>query len=166
MAALTAVPWIAVSLVDLTNAQAGPLVTAFQSTALYAGPGAPQTDPTTQVIADISAEILGAVGFSGRYTMDASQGLLVPDLIPPNLKPFCVAKVVRLMRQRLEMDLKAAMIEDERTYQRVLSALRAGQYPVDATNNPSGVVISVKPGLATLNYGYHRRFQPHQLNDL
>jgi hypothetical protein len=160
--ALTALPWIAVALVDLQNAQAGALVTAFQTTALASG----QTDPTTQVIADTSDEILGSIGFSGRYTMDASQGTLTPNLIPPNLKNFCVKKAIRTLRGRLNMGLMPDQIQDERTYQSTLAQLRKGEFPVDATNNPSGVDVSVKPGLVALNPGYHRHFQPHQLRNL
>lgn len=161
----SSVPWIAVTVGDLQNAQAGPLVVAFQSTALAVG----QVDPTGQILTDVSAEVLGAVGFSGRYTMDASQGTFaagVPDLIPPNLKSLVVNKVVRIMRGRLEMVATAMQIEDEKTYQRVLQQIRDGRYPVDATNNPSGSDISVKPGLVTLNKGSHRHFRPHQLNNL
>lgn len=163
----SSVPWIQVALVDLQNVQAGPLVIAFQSTALYTPASGPvQTDPTTQVIADVSAEVLGAVGYSGRYTMDASQGTLTPDVIPPNLKRFVVGKVVRLMRERLEMSITALQVEDEKVYQRTLDLIRNGRYPVDASSNPSGSNISVQPGLVASNLGYHRRFTPHQLNNL
>lgn len=159
MAGNSAIPWVAVALLDLQNAQAGALVTAFQSTAL--GPGQP--DPTTQVIADTSDEILGAVGFSGRYTMDASQGNQTPNVIPPNLKNMAVRKIVRLMRGRLEMTLLPDMIEDERTYQRTLGLLRKGEFPVDATNNPSGSNVGIKPGLVQYNCGQPRRFSPCNL---
>lgn len=162
MAGLPAVPWIAVGLIDLQNAQAGPLVVAFQSTALAAG----QPDPTAQVIADVSDEILGSIGFSGRYTMDASQGTVFPNVIPPNLKNMAVKKICRLMKGRLEMPLRTDEIEEGRTYERTLDALRRGAFPIDATNNPSGSNIAVKPGLVASNYGYRREFQPHDLRNL
>jgi hypothetical protein len=165
MAGNSSVPWVAVTVSDLQNAQAGALVLAFQTTALGQG----QSDPTAQVLTDVSAELLGAVGFSGRYTMDASQGTFgagVPDLIPPNLKSLVVNKVVRIMRGRLEMVATAMQIEDEKTYQRTLDRIRLGQYPVDATNNPSGSDISVRPGLVALNYGNRRHFRPGQLDNL
>jgi hypothetical protein len=159
MAGNSAIPWIAVGLVDLQNAQAGPLVVAFQSTALAAN----QADPTPQIISDVTDEILGAVGFSGRYTMDASQGNVFPNLLPPNLKNMAVRKIVRILRGRLEMTLLPDQIEDERTYQRTLQLLRDGKYPVDATNNPSGSDISIKPGLVQMNCGQRRQFSPGQL---
>lgn len=159
MAGNSAIPWIAVALLDLQNAQAGALVTAFQSTAL--GPNQP--DPTGQVIADVSDEILGAVGFSGRYTMDASQGNTTPNVIPPNLKTMAVRKIVRLMRGRLEMTLLPDQIEDERTYQRTLGLLRDGRFPVDATNNPSGSDVSIKPGQVGINRGQRRQFGPREM---
>jgi hypothetical protein len=162
---LSAVPWYGLVLADLQNAQAGPLVVAMQGTALASG----QTDPTPQVMCDTCDEILGAVGFSGRYTMDASQGTFaagVPNLIPPNLKNFAVKRVIRTCKGRLNMAPNAMDIEDERTYQRTLQLLREGKYPVDVTNNPSGSNISVKPGLVTLNQGYCRHYQPWQLRNL
>ena len=165
MSGLSAVPWIQVALVDLQNAQAGPLVVAMQSTALASG----QTDPTPQVICDTSDEILGAVGFSGRYTMDASQGTFaagVPNLIPPNLKNFCVKRVIRTCKGRLNMAPNAMDLVDEKTYQDTLSLLRKGQYPVDLTNNPSGSNVSIKSGAVALNSGYCRKFQPWELRNL
>jgi hypothetical protein len=137
----------------------------MQSTALASG----QSDPTPQVICDTSDEILGAIGFSGRYLMDASQGTFgsgTPNLIPPNLKNFCVKRVIRTCKGRLNMAPNAMDIEDERTYQRTLELLRKGQYPVDLTNNPSGSNVSIKSGAVALNTGYCRKFQPCQLNNL
>lgn len=162
MSGVTGVPWVAITLTDLQNAQAGALVTAFQTSALASG----QADPTGKVINDVTQEILGAVGFSGRYTMDASQGTVVPDVLPPNLLNMAVAKVCRKMRGRLEMPLMPDQIEDERTFQRTLQLLRDGRYPVTATSNPSGTDISGNPGLVALNPGQWRRFTPGQLNNL
>lgn len=162
MAGLAAVPWIQVALVDLQNAQAGPLVVAFQSTALAMG----QADPTPQAIADITDQILGSIGFSGRYTMDASQGTVFPNVIPPNLKNMAVRAVCRFMKGRLEMPLRADETEDGRTFERTLQLLRDGRFPIDATSNPSGSDIAVKPGLVAINYGYRRQFQPHDLSNL
>lgn len=162
MSGLSALPWIAVGVTDLQNAQAGALVAAFQGTALGVG----QTDPTGPVIAQVSDELLGDIGFSGRYTMDASQGTVTPNLIPPNLKDLCVKRVVRIMRGRLEMPLTADQIQDERTYQSIRGQIRRGEYPIDLTNNPSGSNVSIKSGQVSLNPGYCRRFQPWQLNNL
>ena len=162
MSGLSALPWIAVSVTDLQNAQAGALVTAFQSTALASG----QADPTGPTIAQVSDELLGDIGFSGRYTMDASQGTLVPNLIPPNLKDVCVKRVVRIMRGRLEMSLTADQIQDERTYQSIRTQIRKGQYPIDLTNNPSGSNVSLKGGAVALNCGQRRHFTPGQLSNL
>lgn len=165
MAGVASVPWYTVVLADLQNAGAGPLITAFQSTALASGQG----DPTTQVICDTCDELLGAIGFSGRYTMDASQGTFaagIPNLIPPNLKNFVVKRVIRTCKGRLNMAMMPVDLDDERTYQRTLQLLRDGKYPVDLTSNPSGSDISIKGGQVALNPGYRRRFQPCQLNDL
>ena len=162
MPGLTGVPWIQVALIDLQNVQAGPLVVAMQGTALASG----QPDPTTQVIADTSDEIIGAIGFSGRYVMDASQGTLTPNVIPPNLKNFCVKKVVRTLRGRLNMTIMPDQIQDEQTYQKTLGLLREGRFPVDTTNNPSATNLSVKGGQTVLNPGVRRQFRPCQLRNL
>jgi hypothetical protein len=162
MPGLPSVPWIAVTLADLQDAQAGPLVTAFQTTALASG----QSDPTGRVIANISDEILGSIGFSGRYTMDASQGTVTPNVIPPNLKDLCVKKVCRVLKGRLNMVLLPDQTQDERTYQSTLLQLREGRFPINATSNPSGSNIAVKPGLVTLNLGQRRQFEPHDLRNL
>lgn len=165
MSGLSALPWYQLSLVDLQNAQAGPLVVAMQSTALATNQG----DPTPAIMCQVADEILGAVGFSGRYLMDASQGTFAtgtPNLIPPNLKDMAVKKVIRICRGRLDLLLKPDQIQDEQTYQRTLGLLREGKFPVDVTNNPSGSDVSSKPGLVALNCGYHRQFQPRELNNL
>lgn len=162
MAGLSALPWVAVTVADLQNAQAGALVSAFQGTALGSG----QSDPTGPVIAQVSDEILGDIGFSGRYIMDASQGTVTPNVIPPNVKDLCVKRVVRIMRGRLEMALTSDQMQDERTYQSIRRDIREGRYPIDQTSNPSGSNVSIKSGQVSLNCGQRRRFQPCDLENL
>lgn len=162
MPGLSQVPWYQISVADIQNAQSGPLVSAFQATALASGQG----DPTTAILGKVASEILGAIGFSGRYTMDASQGTQSPDLIPPNLLDWAVGRAVRLMRSRLEMASTPFLDGEQRSYDMLLGRLRRGEEPIDATNNPSGSNISIKPGTVTLNYGMRRQFTRHQLRNL
>jgi hypothetical protein len=163
MSGLSQVPWVAIALTDIQNARPGALVTGFQATALASG----QSDPTLYIIQKVTAEVLGAVGYSGRYTMDASQGQNgTVDLLPPNLFDFAVEKCCRMMEKRLAMPWTPDEVKDEDRYQKTLVEIRLGKYPIDATNNPSGSNISIQPGQVALNCGYHRRFQPWQLNNL
>lgn len=151
---LTGVPWIAVGLTDVQNARPGVLVTAFQSTAL--GPG--QTDPTTAIIQKCTAELLGAVGYSGRYVMDASQGLVTPDVVPPNLFDALVEKICRTAEGRLSLPWTDAEKSDERSYKTMLDRLREGKWPVDATNNPGNLAAISSQGGAVASFGGARRF--------
>lgn len=157
MAALQAVPWVQIALVDLQNARAGPLVTAFQSTALAAG----QADPTPNVIQKYSAEILGDISFSGRVVMDASQGTISPDVVPPNCVDLIVQKICRVLKGRLAMQLNADEIQDERTYQSIRGQIRRGEYPIDATNNPGNLAgIASKGGAVASIPGLRPMFGP------
>lgn len=163
MAGLSALPWVAVALADIQNARPGALVTAFQSTALASG----QADPTLAIVQKVTAEVLGAVGFSGRYVMDASQGQNgAVDVLPPNLFDFAVEKCCRMMEKRLAMPWTPDETKDEERYQKVLVDIREGRYPVDATSNPSGSNVSIKSGQVSLNCGQRRRFQPCDLENL
>ena len=160
--AASSVAWIQITLADLQNARAGPLVLAFQSTALASG----QTDPTAPIIADATEEVLGVMGYSGRYTMDASYGTVSPNVIPPNLKRLVVEKICRIFKGRLNMALLPQEVDDERTYQIRLADLRVGRWPVDMTNNP-GNNLSAQPGSVTqVPCAQAVRFRTSQLNNL
>lgn len=153
--ALTGVPWVAVALTDIQNARPGTLVAAFQGTALASGQG----DPTLAIIQKVTADILGAVGYSGRYVMDASQGQNgAVDVLPPNLFDFAVEKMCRMMEKRLMMPWTDDEKADERQYQNVLRDLKLGKYPVDATNNPGNAASISSQGGAVASVGGTRRF--------
>ena len=152
---LSGVSWIAVAVSDIQNARPGALVSAFQGTALASG----QADPSLAIIQKITAEILGAAGYSGRYVMDASQGQNgAVDVIPPNLVDFAVEKCCRTMEKRLAMPWTMDEGKDEDRYQRMLERLRKGDYPIDATNNPGALAAISSQGGAVFSSGSARRF--------
>ncbi len=130
--ALTATQWIQIVFADIQNSRSGPLSLGFASTALATG----QTDRVTPLISNTTEEIIGAIGFSGKYTMDASYGSLTPNVIPPNLKDLAVEKIIRRLKLVLNMALLQQETDDERNYNRILSLIREGRYPIDITNNP------------------------------
>lgn len=160
--AATSVTWIQIGIGDLQNARAGPLVLAMQQTALSTG----QSDPTPDIIAEASDEVLGVIGFSGRYTMDAAYGTETPNRIPPNLKRLVVEKICRIFKGRLNMALLPQEVQDERDYQTRLRDIREGRWPIDLTDNP-GNNLSRPEGAVTMTTTYQAiRFRTSQLNNL
>lgn len=141
-----ATTWIQLSFADIQNSRSGPLSLGFQSTALAAG----QTDRVTPLISNVSEEIVGAIGFSGKYVMDASYGSVSPCKIPPNLKDPAVEKVIRRLKLVLNMPLLAQETDDEKTYNRTLALIREGKYPVDITNNPGGNISIPAGGVGSI----------------
>ena len=154
--ALTGVPWVAIAVTDIQNARPGVLVTGFQTTALAPG----QADPSLLILQKVTADILGAAGYSGRYVMDASQGQTATgvDVLPPNLFDMAVEKCCRMMERRLAMAWTPDEIRDEDRYHRILERLRKGDYPIDATNNPGNLAAISSQGGAVASSGGARRF--------
>ena len=161
MSAASSVAWIQVTLGDLQNSRAGPLVLAFTATALSSG----QSSPVPSIIADATEEILGVMGFSGRYTMDASYGTVSPNVIPPNLKRLVVENICRIFKRRLNMALLPQEVEDERMYQARLRDLREGNWPVDLTDNP-GNNLSVNGGSVSTTTALTSQFTRSKLRNL
>lgn len=145
----TSVPWVAVALADIQNARPGPLVAAFQSTALAAG----QSDPTTAIIQKCTTELLAAVGYSGRVVMDASQGNVTPDVVPPNLFDRLVEKICRSMAKRVNYAWTVDEQNDERSYQKMLQGLMSGTVAVYATSNPGAASSLSAAGGAVASVG-------------
>jgi hypothetical protein len=160
MSAASSVAWIQITLADLQNSRAAALVAGFTGTSLASG----QSSPVPAIISDATEEILGVIGFSGRYAMDASYGTVSPNVIPPNLKSMVVENICRLLKKRLNMALLAQEVEDERNYQSRLRDLRAGEWPVDVTDNP-GNNLSAQGGTVSI-CAPSARFKRSQLSNL
>ena len=133
---LTSVTWVAVAVSDIAAARPGALVTAFQSTALYPG----QADPSLYIIQKCTNELLGAIGYSGRYIMDASQGQNgAVDVVPPNLFNDLVEEICRTMEKRLGMPWTPDETNAARDYRKIMLDLMKGSHPVMASNNPGNL---------------------------
>lgn len=160
---LTATQWIQITIADIQASRSGPLVLGFQTTALAPG----QPDPVPVIIAQVTEEIIGSIGFSGRYTMDASYGSVNPNVIPPNLKDLAVEKICRKLKGRFtgSVGLTTDEREDEKDYERKMSLIRDGRYPIDVTNNP-GNNLSVRGGSVVAIQGQRTQFRASQLRNL
>ena len=88
-------------------------------------------DPVPAAIALIVAELRGAIGFSGRYILDADATTL-----PASLHDLAIKKIVRDVSKAVSFPLTADEIADERTYESRLDKIRTGQWPVEKPDNP------------------------------
>lgn len=119
--------WFTISAGDLNDRKVAELVTALREEALAVG----QTDPMPRIIADVTNEIRDAIGFSGRYTLDAN-----PAALPNGLKEIAVKKVVRDMKGRLQQALDKDEETDAEIYEARLKALVKGEWPVGDPDTP------------------------------
>lgn len=159
--AASATTWIQVTFADIQNSRSGPLVLGFQSTALATG----QTNPVPAIIDQVTEEILGIIGFSGRVVMDASYGTVSPNVLPPNLKDMAVEKICRKLKGRLDMPLTEQERQDEKDYNQRLNLLREGKWPVDISDNP-GNNLSVQGGAVVSQQRQHAEFTRRGLRGL
>ena len=88
-------------------------------------------DPAPAAIALITGELRGAIGFSGRYVLDADTTTL-----PVSLQDLAVKKIVRELSKAVSFPLTADEIADERTYESRLDKIRTGQWPIEKPDNP------------------------------
>lgn len=119
--------WIPITASDLNDARAAKLVEALRTKALAAG----QTDPVPRAVETVVAEVRAAIGFSGRYILDATAAN-----IPGSLKDLAVQRVIRVAKQRLLMAFAEVEAKDEELYQRRLEQLTAGKWPVETADSP------------------------------
>ena len=101
-------------------------MTSAQTKALQSA----QADPLPVLIAQVTEQLRGSVGFRTPALLDATAGTL-----PPNLVPDAIGEIIR----RLKMRLNKTLNDDERIaasgYRKLLAALNAGEWPVDAPLN-------------------------------
>jgi hypothetical protein len=129
--------WILLTESDLNDATAAPIILAAASSVLAAG----QPDPLPNLIAATVEELRGVIGFSGKYQLDGTSDATIPS----NLKKMAVEKVCREARKRLRLQQQPADIEDEKTYQARLNAIRDGKWPIERPT----IAASVNPDLPT-----------------
>lgn len=129
--------WISITAPSLNDAKAAPLLAAVANTCLAAA----QQDPTPALISQIVEELRGAIGFSGKYGVSATDGT-----IPPNLKDLAVQKIIRICKRRLEQTLTQDDTADESTYQKRLDYIRRGEWPIDQPDDPLATAPSTPKG--------------------
>jgi len=93
-------------------------------------------DPAPAAIANITLELRGAIGFSGKYAVDADTTAL-----PGSLLDLAIKKIVRDMAKAVNLPLTEDEKTDERTYEARLEKIRAGDWPVENADTP----IATKP---------------------
>ena len=146
--------WFTISAGDLNDRKVAELVTALREEALAVG----QTDPMPRIIADVTREIRDAIGFSGRYTLDAN-----PASLPNGLKEIAVKKVVRDMKGRLQQALDKDEETDAEIYEARLKALVKGEWPVGEPDTPLSPVpvqtASASPRIKTKVRAFSRENQ-------
>lgn len=146
--------WFTISADDLNDRKVAELVTALREEALAVG----QTDPMPRIIADVTNEIRDAIGFSGRYTLDAN-----PAALPNGLKEMAVKKVVRDMKGRLQQPLDKDDERDAEVYESRLKSLVKGEWPVGEPDTPLSPVpvqsASASPRIKTKTREFSRANQ-------
>ena len=136
--------WRPIVLSDLNAASVSGKVALIQSAA--AARSLP--DPAPAAIANVTLELRGAIGFSGKYSVDQDATAL-----PASLLELAIAKIVRAMARAIDLPFSPDDTADERTYESRLDKIRLGQWPVETADNPvttppvqaSVVVPLVKP---------------------
>ena len=122
--------WITLTLADLQEARVAKLIESLRTKALASG----QADPMQGAVDKAVGELRAAIGFSGKYRLDAT-----PGTIPPSLHDLAVQRVVRLLQGRLLMELSPEQVEDKRTYEKRLEQLNVGKWPIE---QPAAVAAS------------------------
>lgn len=149
--------WITLTSVALYDAKAAQLILAVQQTCLASG----QSDPVPNLIAATCEELRGAIGYSGKYQVSATLGT-----IPQNLKDLAVQKIIRVCKRRLEQQSTQDDRDDESNYQKRLTAIMAGEYPIDQPDDPMALAPSTPQGRVSEVQGITRRFTRSQLDNL
>jgi hypothetical protein len=119
--------WNTITVADLNDFKVAELVTALQEEALGSG----QADPTPGIIADVISIVRGAIGWSGRYELDANTAA-----IPKSLREIAAKKVIRTMKGRLQMALSDDEAKDAEVFEARLKALIKGEWPVEDADTP------------------------------
>ncbi len=150
--------WIELSISDLNEARAAPIITAVQTTVLASG----QPDPVPFLISQVVQEIRGMIGFSGKFPLDGDSA----DSLPPNLKDMAVQKICRVAKGRVNMPLNETERQDESVYQTRLKMISEGKFPIDIPDNPAQVNPSLPQGKVTNIQGFKREFTRKDLRNL
>jgi hypothetical protein len=120
--------WKTLTLNDLQNREAAPLLDALQTAALGAG----QDDPVPDLISSTATRIRGALIATANW-VDPT-----PETIPPELKDLACRIVLRLAKDRLNLALTPDERRDAETDDRLLRDLALGRARVTSRDRTSG----------------------------
>lgn len=149
--------WITLSSTALNDAKAAQLIAAVQNTCLASG----QTDPVPNLISQVVEELRGAIGFSGKYQVSATD-----STIPPNLKDMAVQKIIRICLRRINQTLTQDDRDDETSYQKRLDLIRRGDWPIDQPDDPLDASPSTPLGRVSEVTAPTRRFTRSLMDNL
>jgi hypothetical protein len=150
--------WTLVTVGDLNDSRAAPIVEAARTSVLASG----QSDPVPNLIAKVVEELRGVIGFSGKYQLDGTSD----STLPPNLKDLAVLRVGRMAKSRIAMPWDETDKEDERTYQSRLGSIRDGKWPIDRPDTPAAVLPGLPLGTVGSNPGVTRQFTASTMRNL
>lgn len=143
--------WITISASDLNDHKIAELVAALREEALGVG----QTDPMPGTITEVVNELRNAIGFSGKYQLDADE-----TTVPKSFRELAAKKIVRVLKGRLEQALSKDEIADSEIYESRLKALVKGEWPVDKPDNVEPEVqtqsAAATPGITPRTRTYRR----------
>ena len=147
--------WTAITLDALNNTSVIGLVQAMRDEAAEQG----LPDPWPVTTAQVTDELRDCIGFSGKFPLDID-----PTKIPGGLLQLALKKVVREMSRSLGRSRTDDDKTDEATYERRLTDLRSGNWPIAPADNPvpaAQVVQNAVPSPVIRRP--HRHFTPrHQ----
>ncbi len=149
--------WFTPADTDLNDHKVAELVNALREEALGVG----QTDPMPGIITEVVNELRAAIGFSGRYQLDA-----VETAIPNSLREMASKKIVRVLKGRLSQLLDKSEEADDEKYESRLKALTAGKWPVETPDNVIATPAVLPTGGAELVSGTCRQATGAKLRGL
>jgi hypothetical protein len=137
--------WVAITSDDLKVTKVAALVEALQTQALGVG----QSDPTSDIIADVVARIRIEIKGNAANKLDSDT-----TKIPQSLKSLASRMIVREMQSRLQI----ALMDDEKTEQQndldFLKRISRGEVPIDEADDPTDGAVqstSVSPSISGRN---------------
>lgn len=124
--------WTTVTATDLNAASVSGKLTIIRTIASNKS----LPDPAPAAIDKVTKELLGAIGFSGKYALDQDT-----TKIPNSLLDLAIQKIVRACSRAVGSPWSEDERADERTYESRLDKIRRGDWPIETPDNP----VAVKP---------------------
>ena len=147
--------WISITIADLYNSKAAPLIDAANSAVLGAG----QTDRVTGIISDVTLEIRRKVAKSNQLDVDITK-------IPGGLKTLAVDLIYCRLKIALEMELSKDEHYTLEQRQRDLDRIADGKDMVDAPDNPEASGTVMQSANPIQSSAAPRRASHHSLDGL